>query len=100
MLPPIQKSLVFDNVASYIVFELLKNVESWCAISTISANDGLQSFRATRIKHPAASVLPPIRATIISGEDLVTIRISDQGQFIDNSHLTPLTTRCPQAAVY
>lgn len=46
----------------YIIFELLKN-----------------AFRATRIKHLRAEKLPPIRATIVSGEDLVTIRISDQG---------------------
>ncbi|EKM59520.1 uncharacterized protein PHACADRAFT_250081 [Phanerochaete carnosa HHB-10118-sp] len=46
----------------YIIFELLKN-----------------SFRATRIKHPHAETLPPIRATIVSGENFVTIRISDQG---------------------
>ncbi|CAL1700654.1 unnamed protein product [Somion occarium] len=46
----------------YIVFELLKN-----------------SFRATRLKHPNVSQLPPIGATIVSGNNHVTIRISDQG---------------------
>ncbi|KAJ3555829.1 hypothetical protein NM688_g2360 [Phlebia brevispora] len=46
----------------YIIFELVKN-----------------SLRATRIHHPAARMLPPIRATVVSGENLVSIRISDQG---------------------
>ncbi|KAI0750868.1 alpha-ketoacid dehydrogenase kinase [Daedaleopsis nitida] len=46
----------------YIVFELLKN-----------------SFRATRLKHPTARTLPPIRATVVASENNVCIRISDQG---------------------
>ncbi|KAI0774285.1 alpha-ketoacid dehydrogenase kinase [Fomes fomentarius] len=46
----------------YIIFEVLKN-----------------SFRATRLKHPTASVLPPVRATIVANENNVYIRISDQG---------------------
>ncbi|PCH41005.1 alpha-ketoacid dehydrogenase kinase N-terminal domain-containing protein [Wolfiporia cocos MD-104 SS10] len=46
----------------YIVFELLKN-----------------SFRATRLKHRDSQHLPPIRATIVAGENDVAIRISDQG---------------------
>ncbi|CCM01573.1 uncharacterized protein FIBRA_03633 [Fibroporia radiculosa] len=46
----------------YIVFELLKN-----------------SFRATRLRHPKNRQLPPIRATIVAGDNDVTIRISDQG---------------------
>lgn len=46
----------------YIVFELLKN-----------------SFRATRLKHAKAEQLPSVRATIVAGENDVTIRISDQG---------------------
>ncbi|OBZ70446.1 [3-methyl-2-oxobutanoate dehydrogenase [lipoamide]] kinase, mitochondrial [Grifola frondosa] len=46
----------------YIIFELLKN-----------------SFRATRFRHPDTSVLPPIRATVVAGENDVCIRISDQG---------------------
>ncbi|TFY57920.1 hypothetical protein EVJ58_g6731 [Rhodofomes roseus] len=46
----------------YIVFELLKN-----------------SLRATRLKHTSLRQLPPIRATVVAGENEVTIRISDQG---------------------
>ncbi|OCH94093.1 alpha-ketoacid dehydrogenase kinase [Obba rivulosa] len=46
----------------YIIFELLKN-----------------SFRATRLRHPDASALPPICATVVSGENDICIRISDQG---------------------
>ncbi|EMD40722.1 hypothetical protein CERSUDRAFT_111301 [Gelatoporia subvermispora B] len=46
----------------YIIFELLKN-----------------SFRATRLKHPDATVLPPIHATVVSGENDICIRFSDQG---------------------
>lgn len=46
----------------YIIFELLKN-----------------AFRATRLAHPTDTELPPVRATIVAGENHVTIRISDQG---------------------
>jgi len=46
----------------YVVFELLKN-----------------SLRATRLKHTSLHHLPPIRATVVAGENEVTIRISDQG---------------------
>ncbi|KZT66020.1 alpha-ketoacid dehydrogenase kinase [Daedalea quercina L-15889] len=46
----------------YVVFELLKN-----------------SLRATRLKHTSLRQLPPIRATVVSGENEVTIRVSDQG---------------------
>ncbi|KAI0771640.1 alpha-ketoacid dehydrogenase kinase N-terminal domain-containing protein [Trametes elegans] len=46
----------------YIIFELLKN-----------------SFRATRAKHRTAPVLPPIRITVISSDNDVYLRISDQG---------------------
>ncbi|TCD69693.1 hypothetical protein EIP91_006710 [Steccherinum ochraceum] len=55
----------------YIIFELLKN-----------------SFRATRSKHPDASRLPSIRATIVAASHQVTIRISDQGGGIMSSHIT------------
>ncbi|KAH8105831.1 alpha-ketoacid dehydrogenase kinase [Cristinia sonorae] len=55
----------------YIIFELLKN-----------------SFRASRIKHPTVSKLPPIRATIVAADNQVTIRISDQGGGLMNSHIT------------
>ncbi|KAI0092427.1 alpha-ketoacid dehydrogenase kinase [Irpex rosettiformis] len=46
----------------YIIFELLKN-----------------SLRATRLTHADARTLPPIQATISAGENMVAIRISDQG---------------------
>ncbi|KAI0340926.1 alpha-ketoacid dehydrogenase kinase N-terminal domain-containing protein [Trametopsis cervina] len=46
----------------YIIFELLKNC-----------------MRATRLAHRDAPVLPPIRVTISAGENMVNIRISDQG---------------------
>ncbi|KAI9063232.1 alpha-ketoacid dehydrogenase kinase N-terminal domain-containing protein [Trametes sanguinea] len=46
----------------YIIFELLKN-----------------SFRATRLKHPNARVLPPIRVTVVASDNDVYLRISDQG---------------------
>lgn len=46
----------------YIVFELLKN-----------------SMRATAVKHYHLPSLPPIRATIAEGEQVVGIRISDEG---------------------
>lgn len=46
----------------YILFELLKN-----------------AMRATRLQHKHATSLPPIYATILAGEDDVSIRISDQG---------------------
>ncbi|KAH9943427.1 alpha-ketoacid dehydrogenase kinase [Epithele typhae] len=46
----------------YIIYELLKN-----------------SFRATRMKHPHAQTLPPIRATVVASDVDVCIRISDQG---------------------
>ncbi|KAH0587603.1 hypothetical protein H2248_006374 [Termitomyces sp. 'cryptogamus'] len=46
----------------YIVFELLKN-----------------SMHATVIKHSKFTSLPPIRATIVAGENDVGIRISDEG---------------------
>ncbi|KAI0939949.1 hypothetical protein AcV5_001188 [Taiwanofungus camphoratus] len=46
----------------YVIFELLKN-----------------SFRATRLRHPNVAKLPPIRATIVAGDNDVAIRISDQG---------------------
>ncbi|KAI0638198.1 alpha-ketoacid dehydrogenase kinase N-terminal domain-containing protein [Trametes polyzona] len=46
----------------YIIFELLKN-----------------SLRATRAKHPTASVLPPIRVTVVASDNDVYLRISDQG---------------------
>ncbi|KAH9938135.1 alpha-ketoacid dehydrogenase kinase N-terminal domain-containing protein [Fomitopsis serialis] len=48
----------------YVVFELLKN-----------------SLRATRLKHTSLHHLPPIRATVVAGENEVTIRISDQDQY-------------------
>jgi pyruvate dehydrogenase kinase 2/3/4 len=41
--------------------------------------NGFQALRATRLKHAGASVLPPIRATISTGENMVAIRISDEG---------------------
>ncbi|EJF61246.1 alpha-ketoacid dehydrogenase kinase [Dichomitus squalens LYAD-421 SS1] len=46
----------------YIVFELLKN-----------------AFRATRLKHPTAQVLPPVHATVVASDNNVCLRISDQG---------------------
>ncbi|KAM5540525.1 hypothetical protein V8D89_005983 [Ganoderma adspersum] len=46
----------------YIIFELLKN-----------------AFRATRLKHPTADVLPPVRATVVASDNNVCVRISDQG---------------------
>ncbi|KAF8558745.1 alpha-ketoacid dehydrogenase kinase [Imleria badia] len=46
----------------YILFELLKN-----------------AMRATGLRHRDAITLPPIRATIVAGEDDVGVRISDQG---------------------
>lgn len=36
-------------------------------------------MRAIAITHNGASSLPPIRATIVAGENDVGIRISDQG---------------------
>ncbi|KAI6047160.1 branched-chain alpha-ketoacid dehydrogenase kinase [Pisolithus marmoratus] len=46
----------------YILFELLKN-----------------AMRATGLKHPHDTTLPPIYATIVAGKNDVNIRISDQG---------------------
>ncbi|KAI0832432.1 alpha-ketoacid dehydrogenase kinase N-terminal domain-containing protein [Trametes gibbosa] len=46
----------------YIIFELLKN-----------------SLRATRVKHPTADVLPPVRMTVVASDNDVYLRISDQG---------------------
>lgn len=36
-------------------------------------------MRATGLEHRHATSLPPIHATIVAGEDDVSIRISDQG---------------------
>ncbi|KAF8138735.1 alpha-ketoacid dehydrogenase kinase [Boletus edulis] len=46
----------------YILFELLKN-----------------AMQATEFQHGDATALPPIRATIVAGENDVGVRISDQG---------------------
>ena len=72
-------------VCSYIIFELLKNVCTLHVIHMQRSHGSMQSFRATRMRHPTASKLPPIRATIISGEDHVAIRISDQGSLSTTS---------------
>lgn len=70
------------QVYRYIVFELLKNVSYEFFYSSATLTDPLftKSFRATRLKHPNVSQLPPIGATIVSGNNHVTIRISDQGE--------------------
>lgn len=67
--------------SSYVIFELLKNVSRAEGFQRPVSLTGLKSFRAVRTRHPHADVLPPIRATIVAGEDLVTIRISDQGLY-------------------
>ncbi|KAI0719543.1 alpha-ketoacid dehydrogenase kinase N-terminal domain-containing protein [Cerioporus squamosus] len=54
----------------YIIFELLKN-----------------SMRATRVKHPTADVLPPIRATVVASDNNVCIRLSDQGGGLVSSEI-------------
>ncbi|KAI0650731.1 alpha-ketoacid dehydrogenase kinase [Trametes meyenii] len=54
----------------YIIFELLKN-----------------SFRATRLKHPAASTLPPVRVTVVASDNDVYLRISDQGGGLVSSEI-------------
>ncbi|CDO75599.1 hypothetical protein BN946_scf184858.g39 [Trametes cinnabarina] len=54
----------------YIIFELLKN-----------------SFRATRLKHPTARVLPPIRITVVASDNDVYLRISDQGGGLNSSEI-------------
>lgn len=38
-----------------------------------------QAMRATGLRHRDATALPPIRATIVAGENDVGVRISDQG---------------------
>jgi len=37
-------------------------------------------MRATGLRHRDATALPPIRATIVAGENDVGVRISDQGR--------------------
>jgi pyruvate dehydrogenase kinase 2/3/4 len=43
----------------------------------------IQAMLATVQRYHNAPVLPPIRATIVAGNDDVGIRISDQGVFLD-----------------
>ncbi|KAH7887716.1 alpha-ketoacid dehydrogenase kinase [Phlebopus sp. FC_14] len=54
----------------YILFELLKN-----------------AMRATRLQHRNAEKPPPIRATIVAGENDVGVRISDQGGGLSSAHV-------------
>ncbi len=79
------------DLARYIIFELLRNVGLVSAIrpSVCGTHVLVQSLRATRLTHQDAPTLPPIRATISAGENMVAIRISDQGQpsHPENPHL-------------
>ena len=56
---------------------------------------GLQSLRATRLKHTELRELPPIRVTVVSGENEVTIRVSDQG--METHHFLYTNSNCTSA---
>ena len=38
-------------------------------------------MRSTVLKHQGVPVLPPIQVTIVAGENDISLRISDQGQY-------------------
>ncbi|KIK48877.1 hypothetical protein CY34DRAFT_71089 [Suillus luteus UH-Slu-Lm8-n1] len=54
----------------YIIFELLKN-----------------AITATGLNHRSSSSIPPIRATIVAGENDVGVRISDQGGGLSSARI-------------
>jgi len=79
----LQAVTFFSNIepCRYIVFELLKNVSTLFDYDVAErCSRTSQAMHATCVKHSnSASPLPPIRATIVAGENDVGIRISDQG---------------------
>lgn len=54
---------------------------------------------ATAQRHHDCPILPPIRATIVAGNNDVGIRISDQGVYLTTLPIRPSTTQ-PQAGVF